>query len=477
MALGSGAGFAFGAAFGANTGDLKFMMFYASFAAGAGFDIMLKDYGDTYCKGESDRIGINGWYANGQAYAFVEGNIGIRVRVFGRSRNIKILEIGAATTLQAKLPNPIWMRGIVGGNFSVLGGVVRGTCKFKMTLGKDCEIEYDDNLLEDVKIISEITPGDGSTEVSVFNAPQGIFNMEVNRVFEIVDPEDNQTRYFQAKLDHFKVMDGSREIPATLEWNSNHDVVALNPFDILPPTKGLKTSLQVSFEEKVAGAWRPVVDEGKVFNENQTRTFKTGVAPDYIPEENILFNYPVTSQLNFYSREHPEGYVQLKTGQPYLFERTVQFEQKARYKGVSGQESITTLSYLPDEKRVIFTIPENLALSTIYQIELVNIPKTTYTVDQNVKEKVIAINSDTEIKTKKAEGQLEIAGEKIIYSTFFRTSQFATVREKVNSLQISNTFSILAIPWRVHRLMSFISGPEYFDVTEITVRSVRKTCR
>lgn len=466
-ALGSGAGFAFGAAFGVDTGDLKFMMFYARFAAGAGFDIMLKDYGDTHCKGESDRIGINGWYANGQAYAFVEGKIGIRVRVFGRKRNLKILEIGAATVLQAKLPNPFWMRGIVGGRFSVFGGLVRGKCKFKMTLGKECEIEYDNNLLDDIKIISEITPGDGSTEVSVFNAPQGIFNMEVNKVFELVDPEDNQTRYFQAKLDHFKILDGSREVPATLEWNADHDVVALNPFDILPPTKNLKTLLQVSFEEKVDGGWRPVTDEGKVFTEAQVAGFKTGSAPDYIPEENIVFNYPVTNQLNFYTREYPEGYVQLRTGQPYLFEGNSKFEQKVRYKGAGGQESTGTLKYLSGDKRVTFTIPENLAASTIYQVQLVSVPKQTYKVDQNVKEKVVSINDDVEIRNKQAEGQLEIAGEKVMYSTFFRTSRYSTAKEKVSSLPVINTFSILAVPWRVHKLMSFISGPEYFDEAEI----------
>ncbi|HEY3429564.1 MAG TPA: hypothetical protein VGK39_02735, partial [Cyclobacteriaceae bacterium] len=469
-ALGTGAGFAFGAALEINTGDLKFMMFYARFEAGAGFDVMLKDYGDAHCVGQSDRIGINGWYANGQAYAYLDGRIGIRVRVFGRKKNIKILEIGAATILQAKLPNPFWMRGIVGGRFSVLGGLVRGSCKFKMTIGKDCEIVGDDNLLDDIKVISEITPGDGSTEISVFNAPQGVFNMEVNKQFEIIDPEDNKPRYFQAKLDHFKVLDGKTEIPASLEWNENNDVVALNPFDILPPTKDLKTSLQVSFEEKVGGVWRPVTDDGKVYVENQATGFKTGVAPDFIPEENILYNYPVTNQLNFYSREYAEGYVQLKTGQPYLFEKNPQFEQKVRFRGASGQESFGTLTYLQGERRVTFSIPDNLSPATIYQVEAVNLPKQTYQVDQNVKETttISSVSVDTEIKTKKAEGQLDILAEKTIYSAYFRTSQFATVRDKVNSLPITNTFSILTVPWRVHRLMSFISGPEYFDQTEIS---------
>lgn len=469
-ALGTGAGFAFGAAFGVDTGDLKFLMFYARFAAGAGFDIMLKDYGDAHCKGQSDRLGINGWYANGQAYAYVEGKIGIRVRIFGRTKKIKILEIGAAAVLQAKLPNPFWMQGIVGGHFSVLGGLVSGSCRFKMTIGNECEIVGDDNLLDDIRVIAEVTPGEGSTEISVFNAPQGIFNMEIDKAFEIVDPEDNKPRYFQAKLKSFKVLDGTKEIPASLEWNPTHDVVALNSFDILPPKKSLKTSLEVTFQEKVNGSWQTVVADGKAYTESNGATFTTGVAPDYIPDNNILYSYPVTNQLNLYTRESNQGYVQLKTGQPYLFEKNPQFEQKVRYKGAGGQLSLGTLSYQSSERRVTFDLPENLAPEVLYQVELVNLPVQTYKVDQNVETTVTvsAATADVETKGKKAEGSLEIVSEKSIYGTFFRTSRYATLREKVAALPIDHSARILTIPWRVHQLVSYLSGTEYFDLAEIS---------
>lgn len=51
-ALKSGMGVAFGASFGYNTGDISFLIFYAHFAAGAGFDVMLKNYGTSvHCEG------------------------------------------------------------------------------------------------------------------------------------------------------------------------------------------------------------------------------------------------------------------------------------------------------------------------------------------------------------------------------------------------------------------------------------------
>ena len=95
-AVKGGGGIGFGSRFDMDTGDLSFLAFYARFAAGMGFDVMVKDYGSTTCQGSSEPIGINGWYANGQAYAFFDGRIGIRSELFGQERNYDILSVAAA---------------------------------------------------------------------------------------------------------------------------------------------------------------------------------------------------------------------------------------------------------------------------------------------------------------------------------------------------------------------------------------------
>lgn len=114
--LSSGKGFAFGSDFSIKTGDITFLLFYANFQAGFGFDIMLKDYGEAQCKG-SGPIGINGWYANGQTYAYIKGELGIKVKLFMVRKKVKIVEGGGAVLVQAKLPNPVWIRGYMGGHF------------------------------------------------------------------------------------------------------------------------------------------------------------------------------------------------------------------------------------------------------------------------------------------------------------------------------------------------------------------------
>ncbi|WGU70995.1 hypothetical protein QIU18_02930 [Capnocytophaga canimorsus] len=77
-----GRGFAFGSHLSFDTGDINAGFIYARFAAGLGSDIMLKNYGNTHCKNRSGELGINGWYASGQTYVYLQGELGIRVRLF-----------------------------------------------------------------------------------------------------------------------------------------------------------------------------------------------------------------------------------------------------------------------------------------------------------------------------------------------------------------------------------------------------------
>jgi hypothetical protein len=137
-ALKKGGGFAFGARletrFESQFG--KLFTFYSRFSAGVGFDIMLKRYLDSYgnpahCKDQTSPLGVNGWYANGQAYAYLQGVLGIKVKLLFVEKDIDIISAGAAVLLQAKAPNPTWMQGYLAGRFSVLGDAIKGSFHVK----------------------------------------------------------------------------------------------------------------------------------------------------------------------------------------------------------------------------------------------------------------------------------------------------------------------------------------------------------
>lgn len=469
--ISQGGGFAFGSSFSVSTGDLQFLIFYANFSAGAGFDIMLKNYGATYCEGSNKRIGINGWYANGQAYAYLQGAVGIRVKVFGKRRSFEIFNGGAAALLQAKLPNPFWMKGAVAGSFRVMGGIVKGSFKCEITIGNECTM-VDANLptsaLDNLLVISELTPGAGEKDISVFNSPQAVFNMPVDEEFRLT--EDAGEKIYRIKLDEFKLTDAKGDIGGDLRWNETHDVVAFNSFDILPSNKEIKFVVQVSFEEFLNGAWIKVLENNKPVIEKQEIAFTTGPAPDHIPLDRVSYSYPSISQLNFYKDESNEGYIKLKQGMPELFNPGQEWQQVGRFTDVNGTKQ--EFNFVYSSGTISFSIPNSkIKLNQIYSFELVNVPKTAAgSVDRNVSEvatKVASENQtlDTEVKTKVAEGVIEELQEKSIFTTYFRSSMYPTVAAKIKGFAVAGTW-IWAIYPSAHYVGVSLNNSEVFDSKE-----------
>jgi hypothetical protein len=73
----SGKGFAFGASAKLNMSFEQWKV-YAGLHLDLGFDVMVQDYGkQTICTNTGEPIGINGWYASGQMYAYIGGDVGI----------------------------------------------------------------------------------------------------------------------------------------------------------------------------------------------------------------------------------------------------------------------------------------------------------------------------------------------------------------------------------------------------------------
>lgn len=470
-ALESGMGIAFGLHFLVDTGDLRFLMFYGRFSAGTGLDFMLKDYGNEYhCSGSSGPLGINGWYANGQAYAFVMGKIGIKVNLRFYKGTYDILSIGAAAILQAKGPNPFWMKGTVGGYYKILGGLVKGKCRFEVTVGKECKPVGEENLLEEVSMIAQISPLNSATDVSVFNTPQVAFNIPVGEVFEITDME-KRTHYFRAVLDEFVVLDGSRRISGTLSWNDENDVVIFDATDLLPGNKDLRARAKLTFEEKINGVWTKVRSDGKIVLETAESNFETGDAPGYIPENNIAFSYPLQDQVNFHPKEYSQGFIQLKEGQPYLFNPGQEWIQKIRMtESLSGQFIETDLGYDSKMRQVTFSLPDGFQNSKVYQIQIVNVPRNENTVDQNVQTINTALRIDqsagtASLTTKAIEGELNMLHAKPIYSSRFRTSKYNSFIEKMHHVTLTPSVR-LSPEVNIFQLASYLQGDESFERSE-----------
>ncbi len=469
-ALANGGGFAFGASLEVKTPRIEVIIFYGQFSAGLGFDVMLKNYGSARCVGGGP-IGINGWYASGQAWAYFQGSIGVFVDLWFIQGEFEILRIGAAAVLQAKLPNPFWMRGVVGGQFSILGGLIKGDCKFSITIGEECKIEGV-SAVTGVKVIADVKPQSSDGEVDVFTTPQAAFNLAIDKDFEMLDLNGNYQAY-RVKLGSFKVSANGKDIPGNLQWNESKDVVLFSPDEILPPKSTVKAVVKVLWEQKVNGSWQPMMAGGKTEGEEAKTEFTTGTAPDYIPESNVLYSYPVTGQYNFMKNEYPQGYMKLKVGQSYLFEKQ---EGETRYDIVArfapaGQLTSLQAPVTYASGFISYTLP-TLPSDKMMTIHFVKVPTSNVqAVDKNVStsnKQIVSSEAGTVTTTnREIQGTVTKVEEKKLYQSFFRSSKFSTFNEKLNALSGYRPAARIIPGLNIYEASALADVSEVFDKTEL----------
>lgn len=436
-AYATGRGIAFGAHIKVGI-DVSITPFFASIQAGAGADIMIRQYQGVHCKDNSNsEIGWNGWYATGQAYAYLQAKAGIRVG----GKSFSIFSAGLAALLQAKLPNPSWFKGEFGGNYSVLHGLVKGHFKIKFTIGDQCELVSEGSEIGDIKVIQDMKPDDKLTGVDVFAYPQVSFNTGIDEEMRMMNMDDKMESY-RIKLDECTLYNGSQKIDGTLQWNSSSDVVSISTPDVLPPQQQLRFTAALHWEKKVNGAWQPLMNnDGSPAKESKMVTFTTGNAPDYIPEENIAYSYPVKQQYNFHPKEYGQGYMLLKRGQPYLFrtwDSSGSYSFIARYTPSNGAAPVETAFTYNDGTRMLsYDIPQGMALGTIHNLDLVKKQAGNTANDRNRTQAAQTTGNDDNavtVTTNNLNGTISQDLDHTLYNNFFRTSNYATFNEKWNSL-------------------------------------------
>ncbi|WP_343672908.1 hypothetical protein [Chitinophaga sp.] len=418
--LQSGGGLAFGAHF--STAFSFDYGVYGDFAIGAGADICLRDYGAARCKGSNEVIGINGWYASGQAYAYLNGEVGMRVKVFGKKRGFPIAKLAAAVLLQARMPNPSWMKGMVGVKYSVLGGMVHGTASIKVELGTECEIVGGKEL--DLPVINDIRPGDQSTEVSVFATPQVAFNIPITKPFAMLNNYDEVETY-RVQLDGITLSNNKMVITGTTEIAADGTTALLNLKDILPPTSTLYATAKVHIEKQNGAGWMALED-----SETKSVSFTTGTAPDYIPWENVAYEYPIKDQYHFLPKEFPAGYIKLKRGQPYLFSDEIAVDMVAE----SGHSIKASFVYDSVMAQLNFAIPPGMMKEMAYTLRVLRERKATTDNVVAGSNMITAADGDTTIITQNTlKGDATAAVSKELIGYGFRTSMYNTFIEKMSS--------------------------------------------
>lgn len=460
----TGGGFAFGSDFSVGTGDITFLILYANFQAGLGFDIMLKNYGQAECNGRRGPVGIDGWFANGQAYAYLQGEAGVNLKLLFIKKKIPIIKAGAGTLFQAKLPNPTWFVGYLGMKIDILGGLVKGNMRLKIKLGQECELILPGGSPLGVPTINDMKPADQGTDIDVFAAPQVAFNMPLNRSF-LMEDADRNIKNYRFVLDRFVVTEDGKEIPGKIEFNSTNDLATFYSHEILPPQKQLKAVVAVGFQEYRNNRWEVVYTGGQKAQEKMEISFTTGTAPDNIPLHNIEYCYPVVAQEYYLAGEGTRGYVQLKRGQSYLF--STDFKHEIRFTDDNGVSNNAAFQYNSATNRLVYNMP-SLARETHYNLNVLTLSKNGAAGDIVTREERVrmdGIEGDLTMRSAKANEMTQGDVGKVILEYSFGTSRYGTLREKISGLHKTTPSAYVDAGYLY--LEYILSDSEPFDAVDL----------
>ncbi len=439
----SGSGIMFGGSLDVHLSGSFGKVVSGELSAGVGFDIMLRHYENAYCAGgnPADGIGIGGWYAAGQAWAYAEG----KVKAFG----VKILEAGLAVAMQARLPNPTFVQATVGLKVKLL--FVSKTFNMSLAIGEDCTIVTQDGDLSGIEVIAYLDPLDESEGAETFLQPAAYFNIPLNKKIEIPDINTGELIEYEARLvTQELVSDQGITIPGTVTYENDKTQMTFVPRFMMPGDAEMTWSVTVAI-------YRNGI---KVDEEVKTTTFTTLPSLDFIPEVNVQGAYPATGMSNFYKEENnaQEGYIKLVSGQPELFQNVPDgYEQKVRLSDKEG--NVHLLDFTAAEYGSLLTFgmsPSLLENERMYHLEL-------------IQQRTNQAEAGTQgAQPDNVSGDPDEDQNRIFYEVFFRTSKYNTFREKIVAINANSTQGGLAYSASIPgALTKYVEADEGFDEWEI----------
>lgn len=139
--------------------DVDLGLFYGNIGALAGFDVSIRNIGNTPCMNIPRTPGYNGWYGEGQLYAYLYAKFGIYINLGFWDKKIDIIDAGIGGVLRMGLPNPTYFTGEARVKLRLLAGLVNINRKFEFECGESCDIFYG-NALDNFKLFGDCSVGD-----------------------------------------------------------------------------------------------------------------------------------------------------------------------------------------------------------------------------------------------------------------------------------------------------------------------------
>lgn len=401
---GSGLAFGIGAAVKVEAG-VDFKIVKLDVKAIAGFDLLIADLNAT-CGGKP--MGIDGWYAQGQMYAYLSGSFSLfDYEVMGGA-------IGAV--LQFKGINPYWVRGDLVVKLRAFGGKEFVNYHGTFQRGKLCEdMEYEWDPFNNAKLITQIVPSPSAKKVDVKSSISVSTKYSTSGGLFIENPYDNTTEVYTFKRT-VKLIDAenNKEVPVkVIDYKDDFKTTTLEPKDDY--LLGNHT-----YKISVVAEVRTNENKTSVLKEDTLVTFTTGSRPNKIQVADLLSSYPAFGQRHFMKKNmdgsSAKGLIETKTDMCFLF--SAQKPVVARFVELSTKKVYETSCSCQNEK-IRFDIPTELKNEKVYELTLVY-------------KKANNPNNGGGL-------QLAIPEEMVMDELYFQTSKYNSLTEKLNAFTHKKT--------------------------------------
>ncbi len=393
-------GFAMGLSLEANL-DIDAFLLYATLKFGVGFDINLLKYAQAQCTLDDGRIidpfGYNGWYATGQIYAGIEGDIGLQIKLI-RTRRFSLFKLGAAFQIQGGFPNPMWAEGRAAIRYSVLGGLIDGSANMQFALGDKCSPGKTDPF--GFPLIESVYPDHRARDVSYLAQPKVNFVVPMDEVLAMpVLDEDGGVQRIEYLKPYVYRPALRFAAGATTRTRSavTHQVIYSDDQKMLrlktsrpQPNKEVEVHVEIRAKELVGSnpisgrwvdaQWPAGAAQSGTWSTDTTWTYNIGEMPDKIEDRLYTYSIPVKDQRFYlqgaiYARSnHVEFGMNLCEDYFYETDAGGSYDYVLAlypYDGGASQEVPVTLRCRGARTRVSFELPPRLAAETIFNAVIV----------------------------------------------------------------------------------------------------------
>jgi hypothetical protein len=489
--------------------DKEFLIFYGALEAGFGYDMMLMN-NPAGCEGYPNP-GIYGWYAKGQAYAGLKGEIGLVVSMFGTKARYSIAEIHGAALVNAGFVNPTWAEGALTGGYKLFDGLISGSYNYEFAVGDKCK-EMNVNGLDKIDIIADVLPAaSNNVEVSAAPSVSTSIPMNKNKIIDLVQKyNDGTSKHRLFRFDETLIKTEVKRNGVLMPVDSFERITSQDDysFTLLPKKTLLKQTpytfkVTVNIQECKAAnvsynagnklyqcnggdaGWELAKKDGQVWKEERTVNFKTDNGLKSIQDGMVEYTTPYQmSRMHLQTEGGTPKIVLSQTFEPlsYQFPANAVITYEARFIPLSNNSPMVKVNVpnIQGKKDITFNYPTTLSKGTYYAIQLIaKWTKAAGAPSPNPKDNFTDLKQKTAMNYNNAlyatvnarllnENKLAAvsSSEMKLYEIRFRTSQYNDYSNKLD-----NTVSE-KVKYNVKKLAS--SNPQSVWVNEVNLSTSAK---